>query len=60
MSITYELGKYYTVNKVDGNVITFRFVGGEPPCGEVNEKRIPLSKIFYGGYITVTSNENLL
>ena len=46
----FELGKYYAVHKTDNTIITFRFVGGEPPCGEINGERIALAVIFNNGF----------
>ncbi len=46
-----ELGLTYTVLKTDGSTITFKFVGDEPPKGEVNGERKLLVEIFAGGYL---------
>lgn len=53
-----ELGLIYTVLKTDKTTITFKFVGGEPPCGLVNEQRISLVEIFSGGYLAYWEVEN--
>ena len=46
----FELGKYYAVLKTDGTIITFKFVGGETPCVEINGEYIPLNTILIDGF----------
>lgn len=53
--MTFVGNESYVVVKTDGTTITFKFVGGEPPQGEVNGIRIPLTEIFSGGFISVTA-----
>ena len=47
-----KLGLTYTVLKNDGTTVTFIFVGGEPPCGEINNDRIPLVQLLRGGVLS--------
>ena len=42
------VGATYTVAKTDGTTITFKFIGGGPPMGEVDGERILLTKILEG------------
>lgn len=50
MKLVFELGKTYTVEKVDGFIITFKFIGGEPACGEIDGKAMTIDEILQGGY----------
>ncbi len=47
-----ELGITYTVLKADRTIITFKFVGGQNPDGEVDGVRKPLYDILSGGYLS--------
>ncbi len=51
------LGKVYTVLKTDGSIITFKFIGGEKPSGEINGKEIDLYLILTGGYLSYWEEE---
>lgn len=54
--ITFEIGLTYTVLRKDGNEITFKFVGDNPPMGEVDGEELPLTEIM-GVYTDCWLNE---
>jgi len=53
-----EIGKTYTILKADNTTVTFKFAGGEPPCGIREEQRIPLYEIVGGGYLAYWEADN--
>ena len=52
-----ELGKTYTVEKADGSIITFKFIGGKPACGEIDGKATTIDKIFQGKFTSYWETE---
>lgn len=54
--MTFEIGKTYTVTKVDGTVLTFKFLGGNPLQVEFNGKIYELLQ-FIGMHLDIKEVE---
>ena len=50
------LGTFYTFLKTDGTTVTFKFIGGEKACGEIDGQSIEIYTILNAGYLSYWEN----